>query len=161
MICRVGIRPSTDSELSTRLVSNFAAALGYVSCTFEYQISSYTSEPLMAFGATSLLNKVTLPTRMLPRFRELPGEGALVTRSTGGVVARVILLQAMDACILDSYLNFGGYSHKGTFCFTGQFCSVRRFLRTLVGDSPELRNEDDTEVVADDRRSEFDAWMNK
>ncbi|KAG7375141.1 hypothetical protein PHYPSEUDO_003252 [Phytophthora pseudosyringae] len=70
---------------------------------------------------------------VLPQFRELLVQGVIDTGDIGKVVARIFLLLAMNATIMngdpvDDFMLVGGEKR-----FKGQFCSVKRFLGVLDG----------------------------
>ncbi|KAL3659942.1 hypothetical protein V7S43_015243 [Phytophthora oleae] len=51
MLCRLGVRPRWTSELAPLVVANFMAILAYVNYEGDAFLSSYASDPVLAFGA--------------------------------------------------------------------------------------------------------------
>ncbi|RLN14903.1 hypothetical protein BBJ28_00025779 [Nothophytophthora sp. Chile5] len=103
LLCRLGLRPHSSSALSSRIVADFMGVLNYVTFTNDSQITSYPSEPALAFGAASLwyqLQSATLEKYLLPRFQEMLMQRLVDIGDIGEVVARIFLLLAMDATVV-------------------------------------------------------------
>ncbi|ETP06374.1 hypothetical protein F441_17232 [Phytophthora nicotianae CJ01A1] len=128
MLCRLGLRPRASPAFASQAIANFMAVLHHINYKLDAHICSYVTEPVLAFGATHVLGKYTLP-----KFWELLTQGVIETGDIGVVVARSFLLLAMDATIAHG-LPVDAYSlANGTHHFIGQFCSVKRFLRVFDG----------------------------
>jgi hypothetical protein len=114
LLCRLGLRPYVSSPFASRAVADFMAVLAYVSFEHDKYLASYSSDPILAFGATSLWHSKSrsssassspsasgqcpLATWILPQFRKLLFQDVVDTGGIGEVVARILLLLAMDAC---------------------------------------------------------------
>ncbi|EEY59664.1 uncharacterized protein PITG_12253 [Phytophthora infestans T30-4] len=113
------------------------AVLHYVNYTYDAHISGYVTEPVLTFGATHLwyeIDPLPLEEYILPQFLELLMQGRIDVGSVGEVVARIILLLAMDATTMGED-GFRAYRLSGTGSkrFKGQFCSVKQLLGLLDG----------------------------
>ncbi|TMW56425.1 hypothetical protein Poli38472_006435 [Pythium oligandrum] len=73
--------------------------------------------------------------RLLPELRKMLHQEALDTGEVGEIVARMVLLLAMDAT---GVVATGNEDER---CYDGKFYSVATFLRTLSGDSEDVRIE--------------------
>jgi hypothetical protein len=105
--------------------------------------------------------KTALPKYILPQFKKLLLQEALDAGEIGEVVARVVLLLAMDTCVA---IQNKATNH--TECqFTGQFVSVQLFLTGLSGQDPRVmktKNKPADLVDEDDFkawRSRWDGWQ--
>ncbi|KAI9999193.1 hypothetical protein PInf_004012 [Phytophthora infestans] len=137
LMCRLGLRPQSHSGFATQAVSDFMAVLHYVNYTYDAHISGYVTEPVLTFGATHLwyeIDPLPLEEYILPQFLELLMQGRIDVGSVGEVVARIILLLAMDATTMGED-GFRAYRLSGTGSkrFKGQFCSVKQLLGLLDG----------------------------
>ncbi|EEY57160.1 uncharacterized protein PITG_10978 [Phytophthora infestans T30-4] len=54
LFCRLGLRPHSACALSTQIVANLMGVLYYVAFMNNTHITSYPSEPVLAFGAARL-----------------------------------------------------------------------------------------------------------
>ncbi|KAI9999196.1 hypothetical protein PInf_004016 [Phytophthora infestans] len=169
LLCRLGARPQSNSAFATQVVSDFMAVLHYVNYTYDAHISGYVTEPVLTFGATHMwyeLNPLPLEEYILPQFLELLMQGLIDVGSVGEVVARIILLLAMDATTMGED-GFHPYQ-TGSKRFEGQFCSVKQFLDKLDGSHLsnrfKLYREDDDDTnkklkkVPDAERADFFSW---
>ncbi|EEY59657.1 uncharacterized protein PITG_12240 [Phytophthora infestans T30-4] len=137
LMCRLGLRPQSHSAFATQAVSDFMAVLHYVNFSYDAHISGYVTEPVLTFGATHLwyeIDPLPLEEYILPQFLELLMQGLIDVGSIGEVVARIILLLAMDATSMGED-GFRAYRLSGTGSkrLKGQFCSVKQFLGLLDG----------------------------
>jgi hypothetical protein len=135
LLCRLGLRPQSSSALASQVVADFMAVLHYVSYTYEAHISGYLTEPILAFAATHLWYEITpspLQEFMLPQFQELVMQGVIDVGGIGEVVARIVLVLAMDKTITSAEPGRFALSGGDNY-FKGQFCSVKRFLGLLDG----------------------------
>ncbi|RLN67961.1 hypothetical protein BBJ28_00025124 [Nothophytophthora sp. Chile5] len=132
--------------------------LNYVTFTNDSHITSYPSEPVLAFGAASLwyqLQSAALEKYLLPRFQEMLMQRLVDIGDTGEVVARIFLLLAMDATVMLS--PKGPKVLKGNFVFSGQFCTVRQFLDEL-GEPHVLKNSNGV-TATPEQKANHDTWM--
>ncbi|TMW56429.1 hypothetical protein Poli38472_006439 [Pythium oligandrum] len=145
LLCRLGIRPHSWSPLAPSLVADYMAVLSHMNCTHDQFVGSYSSEPVLTFGAARVWYKsVVMPRssasqlleyRLLPELRKMLHQEALDTGEVGEIVARMVLLLAMDAT---GVVATGNEDER---CYDGKFYSVATFLRTLSGDSEDVRIE--------------------
>ncbi|RLN92233.1 hypothetical protein BBJ28_00003250 [Nothophytophthora sp. Chile5] len=168
LLCRLGIRPYSWSPLASRVVADYMAVLSYVSYTHDQFVSSYSSEPILTFGAArvwyefdivnsdgsvEVSSRSLLERLILPELATMLRQEVLDTGGIGELVARIVLLLAMDAT---------GVVMKGDRerCYAGEFYSVATFLRTLSGDSTEVKvGENKTDVPpVDDLLAPWEAW---
>ncbi|RLN95151.1 hypothetical protein BBJ28_00023222, partial [Nothophytophthora sp. Chile5] len=169
LLCRLGIRPYSWSPLASRVVADYMAVLSYVSLTHDQFVSSYSSEPILAFGAarvwyksvtvnsagsTETSSRHLLEQLILPELTTMLHREVLDTGGIGELVARIVLLLAMDA----TGVVVSGDEAKR--CYAGEFYSVATFLRTLSGDSTVvLVGENKTDVpLVDDLLAPWGAW---
>ncbi|KAH7491299.1 uncharacterized protein KRP23_224 [Phytophthora ramorum] len=133
MLCRLGVRPYSTSTLASRAVADFTAILAYVNYEKEGYLSSYASDPVLALGAMNVWYALdaALPTYILPQLKKLILDEALDTGGVGEIVARIVLLLAMDKCAMEDK----PFSER---TFTGQFVSVAAFLNELGGDGVSI-----------------------
>ncbi|KAI9999199.1 hypothetical protein PInf_004019 [Phytophthora infestans] len=171
LLCRLGARPQSNSAFATQVVSDFMAVLHYVNFTYDAHISGYVTEPVLTFGATHLwyeIDPLPLEKYVLPQFLKLLLQGLIDVGSVGEVVARIILLLAMDATSMgEDGVRAYRLCGTGSKHFKGQFCSVKQFLGQLDGARlPEVielykEDEDDTKKlkkVPDTERADFYSW---
>lgn len=143
LLCRLGIRLHSTSSFTSHLVADFMSVLSYVSLNRENHISGYSSDPILTFGAAYLWynsNPNALSAHILPEFKKLAGRDAVDTSAMGLVVARIVLLMAMDAC---RSLTLGEGVARG---YSGEFCSVMSFLGMLHGPDGATRCLDETQA---------------
>lgn len=110
------------------------ATLSYVSYTHERYVASYASDPMLTFGAARLWyeHQAMYANRMLPQFRNLISQHAIDTGDIGVVVARILLLLAMDKCT--------DVHREGAITLMA-FHSVSAFLRVLRGPNVTLESD--------------------
>lgn len=123
MLCRLGVRPRSTSPLASQAVGNYMAVLAYVSYETEGLVCSYASDPILTLGAMKVWYGLrnALEEFILPQFETLVLNESLDIGGVEEVVARIVLLLAMDKCVL------GTTSWK----FRGQFLPVSSFLEML------------------------------
>ncbi|EEY59658.1 uncharacterized protein PITG_12241 [Phytophthora infestans T30-4] len=88
------------SDSTTDSPTRKKSLLHYVNFTYDAHISGYVTEPVLTFGATHLwyeIDPLPLEKYVLPQFLKLLLQGLIDVGSVGEVVARIILLLAMDA----------------------------------------------------------------
>ncbi|KAG4236689.1 hypothetical protein PC116_g15224 [Phytophthora cactorum] len=102
MLCRLGVRPRPTSTLASHAVANFMAILAYVGYEKDDYLSSYASDPVLALGAIKVwyTRKDGLAKYILPQLKRLILDEVLDTGGIGEMVARILLLLAMDKCEL-------------------------------------------------------------
>ncbi|EEY68521.1 uncharacterized protein PITG_04996 [Phytophthora infestans T30-4] len=129
MLCRLGVRPYSTSTLASQVVADFMAVLAYVKFESEGYLSSYASDPVLALGAISAWYFLEdgLSKYILPQLKKLILDEALETGGIGEMVARIVLLLAMDKCVMGDRSK----SH-------GQFVSVESFLNVMGCDEFEV-----------------------
>ncbi|KAI9994745.1 hypothetical protein PInf_011576 [Phytophthora infestans] len=129
MLCRLGVRPYSTSTLASQVVADFMAVLAYVKFESEGYLSSYASDPVLALGAISVWHFLEdgLSKYILPQLKKLILDEALETGGIGEMVARIVLLLAMDQCVM-------GDRSKSQ----GQFVSVESFLNVMGCDEIEV-----------------------
>ncbi|KAI9994736.1 hypothetical protein PInf_011567 [Phytophthora infestans] len=129
MLCRLGVRPYSTSTLASQVVADFMAVLAYVKFESEGYLSSYASDPVLALGAISVWYFLEdgLSKYILPQLKKLILDEALDTGGIGEMVARIVLLLAMDQCVMGDRSK----SH-------GQFVSVESFLNVMGCDETEV-----------------------
>ncbi|KAG2910093.1 hypothetical protein PC115_g13037 [Phytophthora cactorum] len=98
MLCRLGVRPRPTSTLASHAVANFMAILAYVGYEKDDYLSSYASDPVLALGAIKVwyTRKDGLAKYILPQLKRLILDEVLDTGGIGEMVARILLLLAMD-----------------------------------------------------------------
>ncbi|RLN92996.1 hypothetical protein BBJ28_00021906 [Nothophytophthora sp. Chile5] len=136
MLCRLGLRPYTTSPLASRVVADFMAILAYVKHNNEGVLSTYASDPVLALGATRVWYALdsALPKYILPQLKKLLLNEVLDAGTVGEVVARIVLLLAMDTCVV---VKTKANNHSKCQ-FKGQFVSVRSFMEALGGADPDV-----------------------
>ncbi|KAG6967005.1 hypothetical protein JG688_00006512 [Phytophthora aleatoria] len=105
LFCRVGLRPHASDPMATRLVADFMGVLHYVTYKNDACITSYTSDPILTFGASYMwyqLNPPALESHIHQQFQAILLKGVVDTGSIDHIVARIFLLLAIDATIMDS-----------------------------------------------------------
>lgn len=109
--------------------------LASVSSKNDSFLVTYPSEPILAFGATKVWygdKGAALHAHILPEFESLLHQSLLDIGEIGEVVARLILLLAMDKAIL---LEHGGNHPIDKFNCCGQETAVGTFLNILSDDT--------------------------
>ncbi|EEY62365.1 uncharacterized protein PITG_14792 [Phytophthora infestans T30-4] len=133
-----GLRPRASDPLATRLVGNFRSILHYVTYKNDAHISSYSSDPILTFGASRLwyqLEPPALETHILPQFQAMLLNGVVDTGNIGEIATRIFLLLAMDATTMCADVS-DNVAERKEFVFSGQFCEVPSFIAMLLGDDP-------------------------
>lgn len=54
LLCRLRIRPTSSSPFAARAVADFMAVLSHMTCSHDQFVTTYASEPILAFGAARL-----------------------------------------------------------------------------------------------------------
>lgn len=106
LLCRLRLRPLSSSPLAPHMVADFMTVLANVSFECDrFHVASYSCDPILAFGAARLWHTWLADSRsmladcILPEFRKLLCLDAVdIGRGVGDVVARILLLLAVDAC---------------------------------------------------------------
>lgn len=151
LLCRLGLGVSWRSDApAAQMVANLMGTLEYVSHTNEARATSFPSEPILAFGATEMWHRLEPPSLqqfMLPQFEEMLFDGAVDTNRIDTVVARVLLLLAMDE------------TGKQTDTQTRLFCPVPKFLRLLCGSAPVFVGDQGVSADPASMKVVFDSWM--
>ncbi|KAF1780803.1 hypothetical protein GQ600_549 [Phytophthora cactorum] len=108
MLCRLGVRPRPTSTLASHAVANFMAILAYVGYEKDDYLSSYASDPVLALGAIKVwyTRKDGLAKYILPQLKRLILDEVLDTGGIGEMVARILLLLAMDKCVIGDKLFY-------------------------------------------------------
>ncbi|RAW25113.1 hypothetical protein PC110_g18468 [Phytophthora cactorum] len=153
LLCRVGLRPHASDPMATRLVADFMSVLHYVTYKNDAQITSYTSDPILTFGASYMwyqLNPPALESHILRQFEAILFNDVVDTGSIDQIVARIFLLLAIDATIMDSAV-------RKEFVVCGQFCKVQNFVQKLVGAKPE--NGEDKSTTNSGAHESFSHWL--
>jgi len=178
MLCRPGLRPQSSSVFASQAVADLMAVLHYVGDTRDVCVCGYVTEPVLALGATHLWYGVeqALEKFVLPQLRELLMRGVLEVDNVGDVVARIVLLLAMDEASSMDGLEFGLFQDRDLF--RGQFGSVKRLMGVLDGSQKDLDEDMEEEAEQEDKdglellnvvgggdataaqRASFEAWVN-
>ncbi|KAL3663873.1 hypothetical protein V7S43_011285 [Phytophthora oleae] len=126
MLCRLGIRPYLKSALASRVVADFMATLAYMNYERDGYLSSYASDPVLTFGAIKVWYALGngLFKFILPQLKKLILDETLDTGGVGEMVARILLLLAMDKCAM---ISPGNLDDK----LIGQLVPVNKFLEEL------------------------------
>ena len=162
LLCRVGVRPYSWSPLATRVVADHMAVLSYINSKHDQFVSSYSSDPILTFGAARVWYREAsggsttplLESHILPELRTMLKEEVLDTGGVGELVARIVLLMVMDSVgVVTSGV-------EGDRCYDGKFYSVATFLRTLSGNTADVRADTSTGTVAsvDDLLKPWESW---
>ncbi|KAI9994742.1 hypothetical protein PInf_011573 [Phytophthora infestans] len=148
MLCRLGVRPYSTSTLASQVVADFMAVLAYVKFESEGYLSSYASDPVLALGAISVWHFLEdgLSKYILPQLKKLILDEALETGGIGEMVARIVLLLAMDQCVMGDRSK----SH-------GQFVSVESFLNVMGCDEIEVY----IEGMLPGNKEKFNEWKSE
>ncbi|TMW59337.1 hypothetical protein Poli38472_004406 [Pythium oligandrum] len=162
LLCRLGTRPDSMSSLASRVVADYMAVLSYVGFMHDHLVISYSSEPVLTFGAArvwysdvpaDLGGGSLLERQLLPQLFNLLQQEVLDVGGIGELVARVVLLLAMDAT---------GEVVGGDRRYDGKFHSVSTFLRTLSGGTTEVRslsNQVDNPPTVDEELKRWESWQ--
>ncbi|KAL3663857.1 hypothetical protein V7S43_011269 [Phytophthora oleae] len=128
MLCRLGVHLCTTSELASRVVSDFMAILAYVNYKMDGYLSTYASDPVLTLGAIKVWYELEngLAKYILPHFQKLILTETLDTVASGVMVACILMLLAMDKCVLG-----GGASPD--YKRIGQFVPLETFLEQFIG----------------------------
>ncbi|EGZ06240.1 hypothetical protein PHYSODRAFT_416121, partial [Phytophthora sojae] len=148
LFCRVGLRPRVSDPVATRLVADFMSVLHYVTHKNDALITSYSSDPILTFGASYMwyqLSPPALESHILPQFQAMLAKGVVDTANIRDIVARIFLLLAMDATIM-------GHEQGRDLSVSGQFCEVSSFVTMLVGENPAVRVNESTPPFDDNVR---------
>jgi hypothetical protein len=154
MLCRLGVRPT--ATLASRVVADFMAVLAYVFFENEGCLSSYASDPVLSLGAEEVWHALpsSLEEFLLPQLTKLVLSETLDTGGIDSMVARIVLLLAMDACTLQM---------PGECVSKGQFVTVDAFLSVLEGgEAPTYRSgtnrQEDDEPAWRGWREQWQDW---
>ncbi|EGZ26706.1 hypothetical protein PHYSODRAFT_473621 [Phytophthora sojae] len=159
MLCRLGVRPHSTSALASRATADFMAILAYVNFKREGYVTSYASDPVLALGAMKVWYELKhgLAKYILPQLKNLLLDEALDTGGVGEIgemVARILLLLAMDTCVM-------GDKDFSQWCHTiGQFVPVQQFLKVLQG-KKKLPIYLKRMISKENLRPEFNKWCSK
>ncbi|KAG6946412.1 hypothetical protein JG687_00016720, partial [Phytophthora cactorum] len=130
-------------KLKLRLVTDFMSVLHYTSYKNDAHITSYTSYPILAFGAARLwyqLEPPALEAHILPQFQTMLPSGVVDTRKICQIVARIFLLLVMDATSMGAEVRTNVRA-RSEFGFARQFCDVLSFVTVLLGDNTKVLDE--------------------
>ncbi|CAH0480523.1 unnamed protein product [Peronospora belbahrii] len=150
LLCRVGLRPYSTSPFASRAVADLMAVLAYVNFEKEGYVSSYASDPVLALGAIKVWYGLddALSQFILPQLSKLILNEALDTGGIGEVVARIVLLLAMDKCAI------------GRECYTGQFLAVHSFLKAFGAEEMPVFTRQMREAPSNTKKA-FWTWLSK
>ena len=150
LLCRVGLRPYATVSFASRAIADFMAILGYVNYENEGYVCSYGSDPVLTLGAIKVWHYLNngLATFMLPQLKRLFMTEALDTGGIGEVVARIVLLLAMDKCVM------------GMEPYVGQFITVHAFLKVLGVEELPIFTQRMREAT-DYTKDAFHTWLSK
>ncbi|KAL3659889.1 hypothetical protein V7S43_015191 [Phytophthora oleae] len=156
MLCRLGVRPYLTSTLSSRAVAGFMATLVYVNYERDGFLSCYDSDPVLTFGATKVWHALdgALAKFILPQLSKLILNKALDTGGVGEMVARIVMLLAMDKCVEKN--SNGRLDNE---CI-GQFVPLEKFLDVLQVGAMSIINKGESEP-SDDEKPAFEEWLSK
>ncbi|KAL3663855.1 hypothetical protein V7S43_011267 [Phytophthora oleae] len=156
VLCRIGVRPrsTSSSALAPRVVANFMATLAYINFERDCYVCSYASDPIPTAGAMRVwhaLKKDGLAEYILPRLEQLIVDEVLDTGGSGQVVATMLMLLAMDTCVMDRYKSPDYYQIV-------KFVRVKKFLEMLNFAEIQISYEG---AFNEEKRPAFDEWMAK
>ncbi|EGZ12915.1 hypothetical protein PHYSODRAFT_257212 [Phytophthora sojae] len=159
MLCRLGVRPHSTSALASRATADFMAILAYVNFKREGYVTSYASDPVLALGAMKVWYELKhgLAKYILPQLKNLLLDEALDTGGVGEIgemVARILLLLAMDTCVM------GDKDFSQCYHTIGQFVPVQDFLDVLQG-KKKLPIYLKRMISKENLRPEFNMWCSK
>ncbi|KAF4029758.1 hypothetical protein GN244_ATG18509 [Phytophthora infestans] len=92
LFCRVGLHLRSCDPLTTRLVTDFMSVLHYEMYKNNFPISSYASNPVLAFGASRVwyqLEPPAIETRILPQRLTMLANGVVDACNICHIVARI------------------------------------------------------------------------
>lgn len=140
VLCRLGLRPNSSSPLAATAVADLMAVIAYANPTRCQYVCSYLSDPILSFGAAYLWHNGGQPEPLaktiLPQFRKLLRHDSvdIGDGEVNEVVARIVLLLAMDAC----QRSVDGTSSSGGG-YAGKLYPLATFLRVLQGPGVAFR----------------------
>ncbi|KAG2767719.1 hypothetical protein Pcac1_g20983 [Phytophthora cactorum] len=143
LFCRAWLQPRACDPIAVRLVTDFMSVLHYTSYKNDAHITSYTSYPILAFGAARLwyqLEPPALEAHILPQFQTMLPSGVVDTRKICQIVARIFLLLVMDATSMGAEVRTNVRA-RSEFGFARQFCDVLSFVTVLLGDNTKVLDE--------------------
>ncbi|KAK1940555.1 hypothetical protein P3T76_008006 [Phytophthora citrophthora] len=155
MLCRLSLRPSSTSALASRAVTNFMATLAFVTVERDAFLSSYSSDPVLAFGAVKVWYECRngLVKFILPELKKLIVNNVLESGGVDEVVACILMLLAIDKCVMDDY----GRADSDRI---GQLVPVEKFLEVLeVAKMQVYKMEEVAPSV--DANPAFNKWLSK
>ncbi|KAG1694178.1 hypothetical protein DVH05_021834 [Phytophthora capsici] len=128
ILCRLGVRPLSTSALASRVVADFMAILVYVNYEMDGYLSTYASDPVFTLGAIKVWYELKngLAKYILLQLEKLILKETLDTGGVGEMVARILLLLAMDTCVL------GGGGDSPDYNRIGQFVPLETFLEKFI-----------------------------
>lgn len=102
LLCRLCLRAHSTSSSASQAVADFMSTLLYVNYKHDGVLSSYESEPALAFGATHVWysRRNALAEYILPQFKKMVLNETFDAGANGEVVARIVLLLVMDAAVV-------------------------------------------------------------
>jgi hypothetical protein len=159
VMCRLGIRPYMSTPLATQVITDYMAVLSYATRERERCFVSYSSDPILTLGAAKVWYSgegttrggCNLSTYILPQLKTALRHEVLDTSGDmGGIVARIALLLAMDACAV---LKTGDESMR--WLGAGEFYSVPTFLQAMAGTAAGV--EGVTATTLDEVRLQMEA----
>ncbi|TDH72078.1 hypothetical protein CCR75_003876 [Bremia lactucae] len=126
MCCRLGLCPRVTSALASHAIADLMATLAYVTYENNGCICSYASDPVLASGAIRVWHRHrnVLESDILPQLRKLILDEVVDTGGLDVMVARVLLLLAMDESNV-------GRTNYCSHWFGSQFATVYAFLEVL------------------------------
>lgn len=164
LLCRLGLRPRFTPSLASRAVERFMAVLAYVSRDYDGLVSAYTSDPVLALGAADLWHvwgpfdgKSSLSECVLPQLKNLLVQEVLDVDKTDELVARVVLLLAVDLCVVvEAEAKYHSQCHFG-----GQHVRVGTFMMVLGGSDPPVLTTELTARTDEDIKVAFETWKSR
>uniref|UniRef100_H3GN26 Uncharacterized protein n=1 Tax=Phytophthora ramorum TaxID=164328 RepID=H3GN26_PHYRM len=159
LLCRLGLRPHCSLALASRSVVDLMAVLAYVNFEKDGCLSTYASDPVLTLGATRVWYAVdaALSRYLLPQLKRMLLDESLEIGDKGQVVARLLLLLAMDKCVV-------GDTKPSECEFVGQFIPVQTFMDVLgVADLPikckgMTAASEATKTAFNEWRSQWEGW---
>ncbi|KAL4086517.1 hypothetical protein PRIC1_014220 [Phytophthora ramorum] len=159
LLCRLGLRPHRSLALASRSVVDLMAVLAYVNFEKDGCLSTYASDPVLTLGATRVWYAVdaALSRYLLPQLKRMLLDESLEIGDKGQVVARLLLLLAMDKCVV-------GDTKPSECEFVGQFIPVQTFMDVLgVADLPikckgMTAASEATKMAFNEWRSQWEGW---
>ncbi|KAG1694176.1 hypothetical protein DVH05_021832 [Phytophthora capsici] len=156
ILCRLGVRPLSTSALASRVVADFMAILVYVNYEMDGYLSTYASDPVFTLGAIKVWYELKngLAKYILLQLEKLILKETLDTGGVGEMVARILLLLAMDTCVL------GGGGDSPDYNRIGQFVPLETFLEKFITEDMPIYYEGKKNPV-EYLRPAFDEWRSK